>query len=35
MKLSAPRALALFLGLLVFVSLTLARPDSGYHATTC
>ena len=31
MKLSAPRALALFLGLLVFVSLTLARPDSGYH----
>ena len=31
MKLSAPRALALFLGLLVFVSLTLARPDGGYH----
>jgi YVTN family beta-propeller protein len=31
MKLSAPRALVLFLGLLVFVSLTLARPDSGYH----
>src|ERR1700684_330906 len=31
MKRSAPRALALFLGLLVFVSLTLARPDGGYH----
>src|ERR1700719_2390862 len=31
LKLSAPRALALFLGLLVFVSLTLARPDGGYH----
>ena len=31
MKLFAPRVLALFLGLLVFVSLTLARPDSGYH----
>src|ERR1700681_4545809 len=31
MKLSAPRALAIFLGLLVFVSLTLARPDGGYH----
>src|SRR5580693_8923894 len=31
MKLSAPGALALFSGLLVFGGLTFARPDSGYH----
>ena len=31
MKLSAPRALVVILALLVFGSLTFARPDSGYH----
>jgi YVTN family beta-propeller protein len=31
MKLSAPRALAMFSALLVFGALTFARPDSSYH----